>query len=112
MKRAGTGTARKLRRMPSDAEKRFWSAVRARQVKGAKFRRRHPIAGFVVDIVRLEEKLIVEIDGGQHAGSAADAARTEALTAAGFRVVRFWNNDVLNNLSGVLETLGRAPARG
>ncbi len=111
MKRSGIKTARKLRRASTDAESRFWAAVRARQINGAKFRRQFPVEGFVADFVCLEAKVIVEIDGGQHSDSAADVARTEVLNAAGYRVVRFWNNDVLNNLPGVLETLSAALTR-
>ena len=111
MKRAGIKVARKLRRVSTDAENRFWAAVRARQLNGAKFRRQFPVEGFVADFVCLEARLIVEIDGGQHNASAADAARTKALEAAGYRVLRFWNNDVLANLPGVLEALSAALTR-
>jgi uroporphyrinogen-III synthase len=87
----------------------LWRALRDRQLAGAKFRRQHEIAGFVVDFVCLEEGLIVEIDGGQHAWRAhKDAFRTERLEEAGYRIIRFWNNDVLGNLEGVLDTIRTA----
>ena len=105
MKRTGVKVARKLRKAPTDAELRFWNAVRSRQINGAKFRRQWPIAGYVADFVCLEAKLVVEIDGGQHNDSIADEARTQALVAAGYTVIRFWNNDVLQNPDGVLERL-------
>ncbi|MHB1205193.1 MAG: endonuclease domain-containing protein [Rhodospirillaceae bacterium] len=111
MKRPGVKIARKLRRTPTDPEKRFWAAIRARQLNGAKFRRQYPIGAFIADFVCLEARLVVEIDGGQHNESSKDAARTAALEAAGYRVMRFWNNDVLNNLAGVLETLSAALTR-
>ena len=104
-KRFGTSVARKLRRRPTDAEIRFWAKVRNRQLGGAKFRRQWPIENYVVDFVCLEARLVVEIDGGQHADNARDEIRTKHLEAAGFRVVRFWNNDVLSNTAGVLETI-------
>ena len=105
MKRTGVQTARKLRRASTDAEKRFWIAVRNRQVCGAKFRRQWPIGPFVADFICLEAKLVVEIDGGQHADNESDIARSKQLNALGYRVIRFWNNDVLQNLEGVIESL-------
>jgi very-short-patch-repair endonuclease len=111
MKRSGVKTARKLRHTSTEAEKRFWRAIRARQLNGAKFRRQYPIGGFIADFVCLEARLIVEVDGGQHNDSETDVRRTAALEAAGYRVMRFWNNDVMNNLAGVLETLSAALTR-
>jgi very-short-patch-repair endonuclease len=71
-----------------------------------KVRRQHPIGGFIADFAIVSHKLIIEIDGGQHTGAvAADAQRTRELNARGYRVIRFWNNDVLENLDGVLETI-------
>ncbi|MGE5721872.1 MAG: endonuclease domain-containing protein, partial [Sphingomonadales bacterium] len=98
--------ARKLRRNSTDAERLLWSRLRARQLNGVKFKRQVPIAGFNVDFVALDRNLIVEVDGGQHgARVAADRERTSALEKCGYHVVRFWNNDVLGNLEGVLETV-------
>jgi very-short-patch-repair endonuclease len=98
--------ARALRRQMTDAEKLMWSKLRGRRFDRVKFKRQKPIAGYIVDFVALDLKLIVEIDGGQHAQRiAADTARTGALEQAGYHVVRFWNHDVLGNIEGVLEAL-------
>ncbi|HTO60815.1 MAG TPA: DUF559 domain-containing protein [Bradyrhizobium sp.] len=98
--------ARALRRQMTDADKLMWSKLRGRRFDRVKFKRQKPIAGYIVDFVALDLKLIIEIDGGQHAGRAtADAARTRALEEAGYHVVRFWNHDVLGNIEGVLEAL-------
>jgi len=110
MKRTAINGARQLRRLPTDAEKLFWQSVRNRQIAGAKFRRQWPIDQFIVDFVCLEAKLIVEIDGGQHADNLQDLRRTKILTGTGFRVIRFWNHDVLQNKAGVLEALMSALA--
>ena len=98
--------ARALRRQMTEAEKAMWSRLRDRRLDGVKFKRQKPIAGYIVDFVALDLKLIVEIDGGQHAERAAeDAARTKVLEESGYHVVRFWNHDVLGNIDGVLEAL-------
>ncbi|HEY6380506.1 MAG TPA: DUF559 domain-containing protein [Pseudolabrys sp.] len=100
--------ARKLRRRATEAEKLLWSRLRARQLEGVKFRRQVPLFGFVVDFAALESRLIIEIDGGQNAEAVdADAARTAILENAGYHVIRFWNNDVLNNINGVLEAIAQ-----
>ena len=92
-----------MRREPTEAEKRLWSALRDRRLSQYKFRRQHPVGRFIVDFVCLEEKLTIELDGGQHAAQARyDNKRTLSLEAAGYRVLRFWNNDVLANTEGVL----------
>jgi very-short-patch-repair endonuclease len=92
--------AARLRRERTDAEDRFWQAVRNRQLDGFKFRFQHTIGGCVADFVCLEAMLVVEIDGGQHTQEKG-AKRTAFLEARGFKVLRFWNNDVLTNLDGV-----------
>ena len=98
--------ARVLRRQMTDAEKLMWSRLRGRRFDGVKFKRQKPIAGTIVDFVALDLKLVVEIDGGQHAQRMeADAVRTRALEEAGYHVIRFWNHDVLGNIEGVLEAL-------
>ncbi len=98
--------ARTLRGNPTDAEQKLWSALRRQQIDGNRFRRQHPIGGFVVDFVCLAEKLIIEVDGGQHAQNVeADSERTAWLEARGYRVLRFWNNDVLGNIDGVLQVI-------
>ncbi len=106
MKVAFTKTARKLRSDATDAESRLWNALRNRQMNGFKFKRQVPFGAYVADFICVEAKLIVEADGGQHAEQmAADNTRTEYFESGGYRVLRFWNNDVLQNLDGVLETI-------
>jgi very-short-patch-repair endonuclease len=98
--------ARALRRNPTDAEKKLWSVLRLQQMDGHRFRRQHPVGAYVVDFICLAEKLIIEVDGGQHASQTArDQARTEWLGSNGYRVLRYWNNDVLGNIDGVAETI-------
>ena len=95
--------ARTLRHASTDAELRLWRELRSRTFAGYKFRRQHPIDGYIADFVCLEEQLVVELDGGQHTEQTQyDAQRTEALERLGFRVLRYWNNDVLTNTDGVL----------
>ena len=101
--------ARKLRRDITDAEKKLWARLRDRQLCGAKFRRQHPMGPFITDFCCVERGLVVELDGGQDAEqSAADQARTDFLESRGYRVLRFWNNDVLTNLEGVVEGISEA----
>ncbi len=98
--------ARKLRREITDAEKKLWAQLRDRQLCGAKFRRQHPMGPFITDFCCVERGIVVELDGGQHAEqSAADQARTDFLESRGYRVLRFWNNDVLTNLEACLERI-------
>ena len=96
--------ARRLRRDATDVEQRFWLAVRDRRLGGFKFRRQVTIGPFVADFACIERRLIVELDGGQH-DQEADAARTTYLEGLGWRVVRFWNNDVVENWEGVLQVV-------
>jgi len=97
--------ARHLRRQATDAERRLWSALRDRRLSGYRFRRQFPIGPFIVDFACTRHQLIVEADGGQHADSETDRKPTAFLEAEGWRVLRFWNNDVLANTSGVVETI-------
>ncbi len=97
-----TSLARELRGNPTDAEKRLWSHLRASQLCGAKFTRQHPIGDFIADFACRSLRLAIELDGGQHADNSADAVRTEIIEAHGYRVIRFWNYDVLANTDGVL----------
>ena len=99
------GSARRLRQNMTDAERKLWRALRDRQLDDVKFRRQHPLGRYVLDFFCEEHKLAVEVDGGQHADSTEDKARTAWLQAHGCRALRFWNNDVLGNLPGVLETI-------
>ncbi|MDQ8729460.1 endonuclease domain-containing protein [Bradyrhizobium sp. LHD-71] len=101
-----TNIARRLRRDLTDAERALWHHIRDRRLDGWKFKRQVPVAGYVVDFLCADARLIIEVDGGQHAVRvAADAKRTEVLEAAGYLVLRFWNNDVLSNIDGVLEEI-------
>ena len=102
----GRGRAQQLRRSQTEAERRLWSRLRGRQVHNAKFRRQHAIGPYVVDFCCPERRLVVEVDGGQHAlETPVDGARTEFLAAQGYRVLRFWNNEVITNTEGVLERI-------
>ena len=94
-----------MRHIATDAEKKLWRLLRSRQLDAAKFRRQVPIENYIVDFACHEERLIVEVDGVQHAENPRDAARDKRLAALGYRVLRFWNNDVLRNPRGVLETI-------
>lgn len=101
-KRRNIVTARVLRRSMTDAEQAMWRILRSRHLSGFKFRRQHPIGPFVVDFVCLEYKLVLELDGGHHAmQQEADTERTSHLQHLGFRVLRFWNNEVLAEMEGV-----------
>ena len=97
--------AQRLRRELTDTERKLWSVLRNRQLEGAKFRRQQPIGPFIADFVCQEQRLIIEADGGQHSDNAADARRTAFLESKGYRVLRFWNNDILNNLHGVADVI-------
>ncbi|MEE9284574.1 MAG: endonuclease domain-containing protein [Dehalococcoidia bacterium] len=103
--------ARALRRRAPEVEMRLWRLLRARQVGGAKFRRQHPIGPYIADFYCHKARLVVEVDGGGHAEdtqAAADARRTAWLEGTGIRVLRFWDNDVLQNPEGVLERVMEA----
>jgi very-short-patch-repair endonuclease len=94
--------ARSLRKNQTDAEHRLWKLLRAKRFDGWKFRRQYPIGGYIVDFACPSARLIVEADGGQHAESAYDARRDVWLGAQGWRVIRFWNTDILTNEESVL----------
>jgi very-short-patch-repair endonuclease len=97
-----------LRRDATDAERRLWTALRDRRLNGCKFRRQHTIGGYIVDFACIEQRLIVEADGGQHQENVSDARRPAWLESQGWRVVRFWNNDILANTDGVLSAILQA----
>jgi len=97
--------ARTLRRTPTPAELALWRRIRGRQLGGFKFVRQEPIGRYYVDFVCRERRLIVELDGGQHSGNAEDRLRDSELCALGYRVIRIWNNDVIENPDGVLQRL-------
>ena len=103
-----TGRARRLRRDSTNAELKLWNRLRARTIDGCKFVRQEPIGPFIVDFVCRERRLVIEVDGAQHATDARDAVRDQWLSENRYRVLRFWNNDVLGNIDGVLETIALA----
>ncbi|MCD6298084.1 MAG: endonuclease domain-containing protein [Deltaproteobacteria bacterium] len=95
--------ARKLRKNMTDAERLLWRHLRNRQLGEYKFRRQRPIGPYIVDFVCLEKKLVIEVDGGQHAGQVeSDAKRSGYLEDKGYKVLRFWNNEVLKETESVL----------
>ena len=98
-------TARRLRRNSTDAERALWLLLRDRRLDGIKFRRQVPIGPYVVDFASIRHRLVVELDGGQHADSLADRRREALLAAEGWRVLRFWNNEALSNKDGLLEAI-------
>jgi len=98
--------ARKLRQQQTDVETKLWLRLRDRQLCGAKFRRQHPIGPYIVDFCCPDRGLIVELDGGQHAEqTAADQVRTCFLETDGYRVVRFWNHEVLEQMDAILQEI-------
>jgi very-short-patch-repair endonuclease len=101
--------ARRLRREQTDAERKLWSRLRDRRLCGARFRRQHPIGPFIADFCCTEAKLVIELDGGQHAlRLREDQVRTKFLESQGYAVVRFWDNDVLTNIEGILERMAES----
>ena len=100
--------ARRLRRDSTDTERRLWAVLRDRRLAGYRFRRQHPIGKFIVDFACTKHRLIVEADGAQHSDSKADQRRTALLEGEGWRVVRFWDNEVLTNTEGVIEVILQA----
>ena len=100
--------ARSLRKNQTDAERLLWFRLRGRQLEGFKFRRQERIGSYIVDFICFDKKIVVEIDGGQHNedhGRKRDKVRTDWLRNEGYRVLRFWNNEVIGNLDGVLEKI-------
>jgi primosomal protein N' (replication factor Y) len=97
--------ARAMRREPTEAERLLWARLRDRRLGGYKFRRQHPIGAFNADFACLERRVIVEADGGQHVDSEYDEYRSEWMRAQGWRVVRFWNNEVRENPDGVAQAI-------
>ncbi|WP_456623418.1 MULTISPECIES: endonuclease domain-containing protein [unclassified Bradyrhizobium] len=97
--------ARRLRVDQTDAETVLWNRIRNRRIDGNKFVRQEPIIGYICDFVCREKRIVIEVDGGQHNESVADAIRDERLGEKGYKVLRFWNNDVLGNIEGVLTVI-------
>jgi very-short-patch-repair endonuclease len=99
--------AKSMRRLPTDAEALLWKRLRGARLVEFKFKRQQPIGDFIVDFVCFERRLVIEVDGGQHQAE-IDEARTQWLEAQGFKVLRFWNNEVLRSGEAVLESIIRA----
>jgi len=98
--------ARALRRNLTDAERWLWNQLRDRKLAGCKFRRQHPIGPFIGDFVCIEKKLVIEVDGGQHAEDAcSDEKRANYLKEEGYQILRFWNNQVFDDGESVLEEI-------
>jgi len=109
-----TALARNLRKKATDAETMLWRHLRSKQINGLKFRRQARIGSYIVDLVCFERKLVIEIDGGQHASNSKDKERERWLASRGFKVIRFWNNEVLKDTENVLrsiwEEISRSPS--
>jgi very-short-patch-repair endonuclease len=103
-----TNRARLLRANSTSAERRLWHRLRSRALNGHKFVRQEPIGPYIVDFVCREQRLVVEVDGGQHATDKRDSIRDQWLAEHRYRVMRFWNNEVTGNIEGVLETIAAA----
>ncbi|MBM4137615.1 MAG: endonuclease domain-containing protein [Nitrospira sp.] len=97
--------AKALRKNFTDTERLLWRHLRAKQMKGYKFRRQEPIGSYIVDFVCQEEKIVIEVDGGQHSEQESDFQRDKWLEEQGYKVLRFWNNEVMTNIEGVLEVI-------
>jgi very-short-patch-repair endonuclease len=98
--------AKKLRKSATDAEELIWRHLRARQLDGLKFRRQQPIDNYIVDFICFEKRIVVEADGGHH-GTENGNDRDDYLGRQGFKVLRFWNSEILKNIEGVLEEIRR-----
>ena len=101
-----THYAKQLRKNSTKAEALLWGRLRAKQMHGIKFRRQQPIEDYIVDFVSFEKRIVIELDGGQHkTNTRKDNERDRFLAENGFIVLRFWNNDVFDNLEGILEVI-------
>ena len=104
-KRNKIAIAKKLRVNSTDTEKYLWKYLRGKQLEGIKFRRQHTIDKYIVDFINLESKIIIEVDGGQHLENKTDKLRDKWLEEQGYEVLRFWDNEVLTNIEGVIESI-------
>ncbi len=106
-----TARSRELRLNATDAERKLWAQISARKIASVRFNRQFPIGPFICDFVSRSAKLVIEVDGGQHAVDVAkDEARTAYLKTRGYRVIRFWNNDILERIEGVVSEIERVLA--
>jgi very-short-patch-repair endonuclease len=97
--------ARAMRRAPTEAERKLWYALRDRRMQTVKFRRQAPIGSYIADFFCVEHRLVIEVDGSQHAQSVGDAVRDDWLEREGYRVLRFWNHEVLTTGDNVLAAI-------
>jgi very-short-patch-repair endonuclease len=98
--------AKYLRINHTDAEKLLWSHLKARRLDGLKFRRQQPVGKYIVDFICFEKRIVIEVDGGQHSWEKSkDEVRDKWLRKEGYSVLRFWNNDVLKNIDGVIQII-------
>lgn len=102
-----TARSRELRAAATAAERALWHRLNARQLRGVRFNRQFPIGPFICDFVSRTAKLVIEVDGGQHCDSEADTQRTRFLETQGYRVIRLWNNDVMERIEGVVAEIER-----
>ena len=103
-----TRRSRELRTNATEAERKLWPHLSARKMRGVRFNRQFPVGQFICDFVSREMRLVIELDGGQHATNVEyDERRTRFLQAQGYRVFRFWNSEVLDNIEGVLVVIGQ-----
>lgn len=100
-----TSRAKQLRSRSTDAELTLWQQLRAKRLRGLKFRRQVPIDNYIADFCSMSYRIVIEVDGGQHNDSKNDEVRDSYLKEQGFRVLRFWNNDVLENTEGVVDAI-------
>jgi len=108
MKSKNTKLAKALRKNSTKAERLLWRNLKAKQIEGLKFRRQQPVGDYVVDFVCFEKRIVIELDGGQHMIEVIkDKEREKRLKKQGFKILRFWNNEVLRNIEGVLEIIRR-----
>jgi very-short-patch-repair endonuclease len=101
--------AGELRRESTPAERKLWAYLRGNKLNGINFRRQHAIGNFVPDFASIKKKLVIELDGSQHLEQEEyDIERTRSLESLGYKVIRFWNNDVMNNINGVIQVIEHA----
>ena len=102
-----TERSRELRRNATEAERKLWGALKARQIRGVRFNRQFPVGQYICDFASREKRVVIELDGGQHSATVDyDARRTRFLESEGYKVLRFWNNEVMDNLEGVVARIG------
>jgi very-short-patch-repair endonuclease len=101
--------AGKLRKEPTPAERKLWAYLRGNKLNGVNFRRQHSFGDYIVDFVSVKKKLVIELDGSQHLEQEEyDVERTKYLELLGYKVIRFWNNDVMNDIEGVVRAIEMA----